>query len=110
MLHGDCRNRWFDKSFNIIVAANGKAGIAWEHAWGDGVAVLRFFNEMYNWIEELAHVPTVGEAPLPKEIKFNVNDKVKKGSFALLGTHAGSHALLLVLQQPLTRPAPTMTS
>ena len=78
MLHGDCRNRWFDKSFNIIVAANGKAGIAWEHAWGDGVAVLRFFNEMYNWIEELAHVPTVGEAPLPKEIKFNVNDKVKK--------------------------------
>lgn len=46
MLHGDTRNRWYDKCLNIIVCANGKAGINWEHAWGDGVAVLNFFNEV----------------------------------------------------------------
>lgn len=46
MLHGDARNRWFDKCLNIIVCANGKAGVNWEHAWGDGVAVLYFFNEV----------------------------------------------------------------
>jgi carnitine O-palmitoyltransferase 2 len=50
MLHGDGRNRWFDKCFNIIVCGNGKAGISWEHAWGDGVAVLYFFNEVYKAI------------------------------------------------------------
>ena len=46
MLHGDNRNRWYDKCFNIIVCANGKSGIAWEHAWGDGVAILRMFNDV----------------------------------------------------------------
>lgn len=26
MLHGDCRDRWFDKSFNIVICADGRAG------------------------------------------------------------------------------------
>jgi len=47
MLHGNGRNRWFDKSFQLIIAANGKACVNFEHAWGDGVAVLRYFNEVY---------------------------------------------------------------
>ncbi|GBG27714.1 Carnitine O-palmitoyltransferase 2, mitochondrial [Hondaea fermentalgiana] len=47
MLHGNGRNRWFDKSFQLIVAANGKACVNFEHAWGDGVAVLRYFNEIH---------------------------------------------------------------
>lgn len=79
MLHGDGRNRWFDKvgkrtegggsavtaatevvdawqvthtadayadqqplappqCINLIVCANGRAGVSWEHAWGDGAA------------------------------------------------------------------------
>mmetsp|Transcript_62182 Transcript_62182/g.166858 ORF Transcript_62182/g.166858 Transcript_62182/m.166858 type:complete len:666 (+) Transcript_62182:10-2007(+) len=45
MLHGDAKNRWFDKSFQLIVASDGKAGINFEHSWGDGVAVLRYFND-----------------------------------------------------------------
>lgn len=52
MLHGDGRNRWFDKCFNIIVCGNGKSGISWEHAWGDGVAVLYFFNEVFKAINQ----------------------------------------------------------
>lgn len=50
MLHGDKNgliNRWFDKSFTLIVAKDGNAGINFEHSWGDGVAVLRYFNEIY---------------------------------------------------------------
>lgn len=42
-------HRWFDKSFNLIVTKNGLSAINFEHAWGDGVAVLRFFNELYNY-------------------------------------------------------------
>jgi len=38
--------RWFDKSFSLIVAADGNAAINFEHSWGDGVAVMRFFNEV----------------------------------------------------------------
>ena len=39
-------DRWFDKSFQLILCKDGKAAINFEHAWGDGVAVLRFFNEV----------------------------------------------------------------
>ena len=39
-------NRWFDKSFQLIICKDGKAAVNFEHAWGDGVAVLRFFNEV----------------------------------------------------------------
>ncbi|XP_077391467.1 carnitine O-palmitoyltransferase 2, mitochondrial isoform X2 [Festucalex cinctus] len=47
MLHGDGVNRWFDKSFSIIVAQDGHTAINFEHSWGDGVAVLRFLNEIF---------------------------------------------------------------
>ncbi|MBN3275665.1 CPT2 palmitoyltransferase, partial [Polyodon spathula] len=47
MLHGDGQNRWFDKSFSIILARDGTAAINFEHSWGDGVAVLRFQNEVF---------------------------------------------------------------
>lgn len=39
--------RWFDKSFSLIVASDGVAGINFEHSWGDGVAVLRYFQDIY---------------------------------------------------------------
>jgi len=54
MLHGRGTDRWFDKCLNIVVAANGRAGVSWEHAWGDGVAVLNFFNAVFD---------TVGASP-----------------------------------------------
>ncbi|XP_020864601.1 carnitine O-palmitoyltransferase 2, mitochondrial-like isoform X1 [Phascolarctos cinereus] len=47
MLHGYGYNRWFDKSFSLIITVDGSAGINFEHSWGDGVAVLRFVNEVY---------------------------------------------------------------
>lgn len=50
MLHGNqcgLYNRWFDKSLSLIVAKDGTAAVNFEHSWGDGVAVLRFFNEVY---------------------------------------------------------------
>lgn len=42
-LHGDGKNRWFDKSFSLIITKDGFAGVNFEHSWGDGVAILRYF-------------------------------------------------------------------
>ena len=39
--------RWFDKSFSLIVTKGGQSAINFEHAWGDGGAVLSFFNEVW---------------------------------------------------------------
>lgn len=49
-------SRWFDKSFSLIVTRDGKAAVNFEHAWGDGVAVMRFINESLKDSTEKARV------------------------------------------------------
>ncbi|KAG3113079.1 hypothetical protein PI124_g19810 [Phytophthora idaei] len=44
---GDGTNHWFNKNFQLIIAANGTASVNFEHAWGDGVAVLSYHNELH---------------------------------------------------------------
>ncbi|KAM9312899.1 carnitine O-palmitoyltransferase 1, muscle isoform [Gastrophryne carolinensis] len=39
LLHGNCYNRWFDKSFNLIVFSNGRLGLNAEHSWADAPVV-----------------------------------------------------------------------
>lgn len=48
--------RWFDKSVTLMVAKDGTAGVSFEHSWGDGVAVLRYFNETYKDTREKTFV------------------------------------------------------
>ncbi|XP_014663776.1 PREDICTED: carnitine O-palmitoyltransferase 1, liver isoform-like isoform X2 [Priapulus caudatus] len=35
LLHGNCYNVWFDKSFTFIILKNGHVGINVEHSWAD---------------------------------------------------------------------------
>ncbi|XP_068256629.1 carnitine O-palmitoyltransferase 1, muscle isoform isoform X2 [Nyctibius grandis] len=35
LLHGQCYDRWFDKSFTLVVYKNGKLGANAEHSWAD---------------------------------------------------------------------------
>ncbi|XP_023681837.1 carnitine O-palmitoyltransferase 1, liver isoform-like isoform X1 [Paramormyrops kingsleyae] len=35
LLHGKCYDRWFDKSFSVVVYKNGKIGLNAEHSWAD---------------------------------------------------------------------------
>jgi len=35
LLHGKCYDRWFDKSFNLVVFKNGRFGVNAEHSWAD---------------------------------------------------------------------------
>ena len=84
-LHGSGVDRWFDKSFSLIVASDGQAAVNFEHAWGDGVAVLRFFNEVYELSTKMPLTspvpasiePTKAEFDLPAEVKAAVVDAKK---------------------------------
>ncbi|XP_039094826.1 carnitine O-palmitoyltransferase 2, mitochondrial isoform X2 [Hyaena hyaena] len=85
MLHGDGTNCWFDKSFNLIVAKDGTAAVNFEHAWGDGVAVLRFFNEVFKDSTQ-AHAITPQSQPARtdssvavQKLNFKLNDALKTG-------------------------------
>lgn len=86
-LHGDGANRWFDKSFQLIVCKDGNAGINFEHAWGDGVAVLRFFNEVFK--DSTTRPPCTaanaqdlnGEVTVRK-LNFNFTPEIERGIYA----------------------------
>lgn len=93
-LFGDGTNRWFDKSFSLIVSKDGTAGINFEHSWGDGVAVLRYFQEIY---KETTKAPFVDPNLQPKDanrsedvvrlIEFNLDDRIRDGIIAAQNHH-----------------------
>ena len=47
-LHGDGKNRWFDKSFQFIVAKNGNFALNGEHSGLDGYPVHRLIRYIYD--------------------------------------------------------------
>ncbi|XP_003737934.1 carnitine O-palmitoyltransferase 1, liver isoform [Galendromus occidentalis] len=85
LLHGKGYDRWFDKSFNIIIGANGKAGFNAEHSWADAPVmghlwetvshhdrcVLRY-DENGNAFDYLQTAKTPGIPP-PYRIRFNIS-------------------------------------
>ena len=85
MLHGDGCNRWYDKSFSIILAKDGQAAINFEHSWGDGVAVLRFQNEVFKDTTEqpLVHpgsaAAAVDSASAVRRLQFNLDGELENG-------------------------------
>ncbi|GAB1599724.1 carnitine O-palmitoyltransferase 2, mitochondrial-like [Argonauta hians] len=84
-LHGDGSNRWFDKSINPIITSDGTACINFEHSWGDGVAVLRYVNEV---VKDSIDRPAIGPDTLPssaadpsalvRNLDFQMDTKLKE--------------------------------
>ena len=72
--------RWVDKSIQFIVCENASTAVSFEHAWGDGVAVLRLFNEVYDETTKRPRplTPPTSPASLPEKLSFNLSDGVKK--------------------------------
>ncbi|XP_058264297.1 carnitine O-palmitoyltransferase 1, liver isoform isoform X1 [Hemibagrus wyckioides] len=46
LLHGKCHDRWFDKSFNLIVFKNGTMGLNAEHTWADAPIVGHLWEQV----------------------------------------------------------------
>ncbi|KAK9889185.1 hypothetical protein WA026_004464 [Henosepilachna vigintioctopunctata] len=76
-LHSDSTNRWFDKSFSLIVSKDGYSGVNFEHAWGDGVAMLRYMQDIHKDSENKPQV-TLNMKP-----KSDVDEGVFRLDFVL---------------------------
>ncbi|KAM4572213.1 carnitine O-palmitoyltransferase 1, liver isoform 1-T3 [Odontesthes bonariensis] len=46
LLHGKCYDRWFDKSFNLIVFKNGTMGLNAEHSWADAPIIGHLWEQV----------------------------------------------------------------
>lgn len=76
--------RWFDKSFSLLVTGGAHTAINFEHAWGDGVAILRYFNEVYKDRKVIPHAergqPTAeGVADLDFSLTPNLKSAIESG-------------------------------
>jgi len=77
-------NRWPDKSVSVIIGQDSSIQMNFEHAWGDGAAILNIENHIYDYIEAQSSNPiltkdskgtkTKGQIPL----EFNLNEDIKK--------------------------------
>uniref|UniRef100_A0A8C0FXQ8 Carnitine O-palmitoyltransferase 1, muscle isoform n=1 Tax=Chelonoidis abingdonii TaxID=106734 RepID=A0A8C0FXQ8_CHEAB len=47
LLHGRCYDRWFDKSFTLVVYKNGKVGTNAEHTWADAPIMGHLWEVMW---------------------------------------------------------------
>lgn len=86
MIHGKGYDRWFDKSFSLIVCKNGQAGFNAEHTWADAPILA----QMWEWIhvEESenygydANGDCLGKAkfdwPIPRKLNWKLQPELLK--------------------------------
>jgi hypothetical protein len=48
----DCRNRWFDKPFNMVVYPDGRSAVNGEHSWADAMVMASVFGHILGRIED----------------------------------------------------------
>ena len=78
LLHSDGRNRFFDKSIQLIVTANGKSGIHMEHSGMDGHTILRYAAELHNITTSKKDVKQANFTSLPKALQWRFSPPLLK--------------------------------
>jgi carnitine O-palmitoyltransferase 1, liver isoform len=70
LIHGNGSNRWFDKSFNLVIYKNGITGFNAEHSWADAPAMA------HSW-EWVVTKQTIADPYLPDGNTKCVSEKEK---------------------------------
>lgn len=66
--HTSGHNRWFDKSIQLMVTENGKAGLIGEHSMMDGMPMIAFANS----ITEVPYIEKVSANPITEVFEAKV--------------------------------------
>jgi len=83
MIHGgktNSGNRWFDKTIQFVVGAEGEVGITYEHSAAEGPPIAALMDYVVQYLENnnpthLMKVKPGGMARIPKPITFDVTHK-----------------------------------
>jgi carnitine O-acetyltransferase len=85
LLHGTGSNRYFDKSIQFIVFANGKTGINFEHTGVDGSVMLRLIAHIYDSIDAVVfderdrgEIKNSAISSEVEDIRFELNDALRR--------------------------------
>ena len=78
---GKAQNRWPEKSFMVVMGHCGKAGVVFEHAWGDGAAVLHFMNSINHHTTEIVKGEFAGPSLAADTLKASSNGVLNEIKF-----------------------------
>ena len=76
-LHGDGRGRWFDKSIQLVVAANGVAGFCMEHAGFDGSTALRLAELLVEHEDAASTEPGGQRDVVPRRLAYEPTEPLR---------------------------------
>ncbi|XP_061420520.1 carnitine O-palmitoyltransferase 1, liver isoform [Lethenteron reissneri] len=86
LLHGKCYDRWFDKSFTLVIFKNGKMGINAEHSWADAPIMAHMFEYvmvtdaliMGYTAEGNCHGETEMGLPPPRRLQWDIPEECQE--------------------------------
>jgi len=85
LLHGTGSNRYFDKSIQFIVFANGKTGINYEHTGVDGSVMVPLMAHIYDSIDAVVfderdrgEIKNSAISSEVEDIRFELNDALRR--------------------------------
>ena len=85
---GPSNNRWPDKSFSLIVNGDSSVGLTFEHAWGDGAAILNIERTIHQYLNkneqpEFTESKTRVEVePLQFDLDSHLEEQIKSAQLA----------------------------
>ena len=74
LLHGDGKDRFFDKSLQFIIFNNGKTGINFEHTGVDGSVMLRLVGHIYDTIDKVSFAKKDASAQTTQAVSSHLNE------------------------------------
>lgn len=82
MLHGsgskaNSGNRWFDKTIQFIVGADGYSGLNYEHTTAEGPPIISLADHCVKFIKEGKETIPASDITPPQELEFNFSSKVQ---------------------------------
>ncbi|XP_054054537.1 carnitine O-palmitoyltransferase 1, liver isoform isoform X2 [Rissa tridactyla] len=86
LMHGRCYDRWFDKTFTLVIFKNGKMGLNAEHSWADAPIVGHLWeNVMTTEYLELGYSEdghckgdTNQNIPIPTKLQWEIPEECQE--------------------------------
>jgi carnitine O-palmitoyltransferase 1 len=75
MLHGKGYDRWFDKSFTMVISANGRVGLNTEHSWADAPVTGHMWE--YILADEIFAIGYDSQGQTKGNVRFDLPNPIK---------------------------------
>lgn len=106
LLHGKGHDRWYDKSFNLVVTKNGRAGFNAEHSWSDAPIMAHLWEYVLSYEDQSLGYDSEGhckvgngkELPAPLRLKWDFPETLIETIETSLVSGASRQSLLFLLQ------------